>query len=872
MLYIILLQIVLTIAFCNGLVYNTEICTRDDIASRSFLSSRLVFQGPSIPPSNAVHGPVQRGHFWLARKGRTTFPFAFQIPEDAPSTINFQRLASLRYVITGNVQIFYSGREDTVFKSKEAFVVESWHRHRAASIPRGLSSPDEPFGPPTEAMARRRLFLGGPGALQLTVSLKQTVYRYGQNIPVSVHVRNDTRRYVQGIRIYIGHRLRIHLAGADASKAISQIVSEVSFDSSDFSFQPGIERSIVTHVAVPPKVRTSQQNSLFRIDCFMIVSCYIGPFSRDLSVELPIVLIHNASFNSPIDIDMRQNRYVNRYNLLDEEAILAQADKDAKRERRRRRRTKVAAEDQGDDALTSPSKEELAGKRILPWHTNEEQPPSGLGSQPSSVASSTSDLPTLDLPPALNQLSPPSLTELTSESDTEEGRLIAGSPNLGPASPITYMPAHERVRYAPFRVPSTRRAQQAPLRKLLYQYDDITHTKVPEKQEPEQNQDDTPVCGTPQFSSSASSGQLSESAAPIVNSPNATSAPIQITAQSPGLRVGHQLGSSPSSSPLQEEQIVAGSLPTNMESILHGPRRSFQDNIAPSPVMRKPRPLPVPPVRSNVQRMPEPIFVKKASDASRDLPTSQATEAPAPSGIARLIQWGASSLTQLVGGNTNAADTTTVDPPTQPDTTVSTSHQQDKHPRENARGGKTDNLSDEESEDEREQPAVRRMFTPRVIVARHARQPIVSEDLTCTSREHGVGETASRPSDLTAEKAAAAILGRRRYPVRPSLNNDATTDAFSSSYSPMSNERAHRMPGAKTSPVTSTDVQTHDKTSSTTAIKPIRPPNAVRPYPPPPSSTKYTTPRNDIVARPMTPKLREYMERYVDATKKSSYS
>ena len=53
-----------------------------------------------MPPSSAVSGPL-KGGYWKANKGKTVFPFAFELPLDCPSSFSFQTVASLRYVVTG---------------------------------------------------------------------------------------------------------------------------------------------------------------------------------------------------------------------------------------------------------------------------------------------------------------------------------------------------------------------------------------------------------------------------------------------------------------------------------------------------------------------------------------------------------------------------------------------------------------------------------------------------------------------------------------------------------------------------------------------------------------------------------------------------
>ncbi|RKP26089.1 hypothetical protein SYNPS1DRAFT_22070, partial [Syncephalis pseudoplumigaleata] len=123
-----------------------------------------------IDHGRPIHAGIEgKGHFWLARKGKTTFPFAFRVPADAPSSAVFQTVASLRYVVTGVVQIFYGGQEDTVFRSKEAYVIESFEGRRLSSLLLDVRG-----GTPVEATNTRRLFFGGPGALQLTAQLEQT--------------------------------------------------------------------------------------------------------------------------------------------------------------------------------------------------------------------------------------------------------------------------------------------------------------------------------------------------------------------------------------------------------------------------------------------------------------------------------------------------------------------------------------------------------------------------------------------------------------------------------------------------------------------------------------------------------------------------
>ena len=93
--------------------------------TQSFLSSRLVFQGDRLPPSSAVSGKNQDGYY-IANKGKTVFPFSFELPLDSPRSYTFQNMARLRYMVMVIVNFRYKGHNDVLFKSREAIVVDRW--------------------------------------------------------------------------------------------------------------------------------------------------------------------------------------------------------------------------------------------------------------------------------------------------------------------------------------------------------------------------------------------------------------------------------------------------------------------------------------------------------------------------------------------------------------------------------------------------------------------------------------------------------------------------------------------------------------------------------------------------------------------------
>lgn len=104
---------------------------RDRLATNTFLHLTRYFQGPSLPPSNAVHPyalpgaePLPAGYY-PARKGTTTFFFRFPIPSTSPSSIDFGKsLAKLRYEVRASVGLSWEGGRQLLITKKDVDVVE----------------------------------------------------------------------------------------------------------------------------------------------------------------------------------------------------------------------------------------------------------------------------------------------------------------------------------------------------------------------------------------------------------------------------------------------------------------------------------------------------------------------------------------------------------------------------------------------------------------------------------------------------------------------------------------------------------------------------------------------------------------------------
>lgn len=95
------------------------------------MSAKRLFQGPGLPPSNAVYAHPQPGapslppQYHQARKGCTTFFFNFPLPLSSPNSVNFGNgLAKIFYEIRAVVAVFWKGERTIVRYNKEVVVTE----------------------------------------------------------------------------------------------------------------------------------------------------------------------------------------------------------------------------------------------------------------------------------------------------------------------------------------------------------------------------------------------------------------------------------------------------------------------------------------------------------------------------------------------------------------------------------------------------------------------------------------------------------------------------------------------------------------------------------------------------------------------------
>ena len=98
-----------------------ELTSRDHSATSTFIHTRRLYQGPGLPPSNAVlphpvaGGPPLPANYHQARRGLTTFLFRLPLPPSSPPSIDFGNgLARIRYEVRASVGVAWKNQNRLV--------------------------------------------------------------------------------------------------------------------------------------------------------------------------------------------------------------------------------------------------------------------------------------------------------------------------------------------------------------------------------------------------------------------------------------------------------------------------------------------------------------------------------------------------------------------------------------------------------------------------------------------------------------------------------------------------------------------------------------------------------------------------------------
>lgn len=302
-----------------------EVATPEVTASRCFIAARVLFQGRNLPPSSAVVAVLLDQTSSLsssssppfpARRGTTTFPFTFRIPARAPSSYTAAPFVSLRYVVTACVEFHYQDAvSDTLYKSSEAFILAAAWRNpeveRQARVALRVVNQARPWLSAT--WLRWMANASDDCPVLLVAEIPSAVATAGDPIPVRIRVTNRTAATTLGLgsaqalcvslleRCRVYRDLRPDIVVAQTLVAQQTLGSVAGIDEAhEWMVGAGEERNVVVELPVPPSTRSILAARLFAIDHLIVVSVRIGILSRNLAVEMPIVILHPASLARPV--------------------------------------------------------------------------------------------------------------------------------------------------------------------------------------------------------------------------------------------------------------------------------------------------------------------------------------------------------------------------------------------------------------------------------------------------------------------------------------------------------------------------------------------------------------------------------------------
>ncbi|PLW25645.1 hypothetical protein PCANC_28141 [Puccinia coronata f. sp. avenae] len=280
---------------------------------------KCVFQGPALPPSNAVatsEAPIG-GHYYTALRGRTKFPFAFPLPSKLPSSTNFNDKARLCYGLKATCQVLSieSRQNVLVTKSKNVQIVEKL-----------LDWNDTKYHEPVEMRGELRDPTGTGAGVWAEVKIDKMLH-YSQNsshaddglIRAQLTVKNSTRRMLSGgVNAKICRRLVLPQdPGSLTDSSRIQVVRNCTFRGIDYEFPaasgqaktvklicqlPSTTQDDIEHADHNSSCLSVRGLKLFSVDMFLRVELELGALSNDLIVDLPIYVTHASSLPKELRI------------------------------------------------------------------------------------------------------------------------------------------------------------------------------------------------------------------------------------------------------------------------------------------------------------------------------------------------------------------------------------------------------------------------------------------------------------------------------------------------------------------------------------------------------------------------------------------
>ncbi|EGF76110.1 hypothetical protein BATDEDRAFT_28810 [Batrachochytrium dendrobatidis JAM81] len=274
-----------------------EEVTESSTSTHAFLSSRIVLQGERLPLTDAIRGTCKEG-YWQANKGKTVFPFAFDLPTNLPGSYTFQSIASLKYTLTAIVQYELRGKRDTLIKSTDTIVIA---KVSSSELENTQDQNGKSLMSAESTQKLKGFFNNDDGQIKLEAAVESLFIHAGSDVFVDVGIENYSNRKVQGFKLSLIRKLVFNLHAGnilenEEAKEISETVVEVHFRDKAFSFDPNEKRSSRVHLHIPSTVCTIKNTTIADIMCFIVVSLETSSFfKQEICVNIPVSIYHKMS-------------------------------------------------------------------------------------------------------------------------------------------------------------------------------------------------------------------------------------------------------------------------------------------------------------------------------------------------------------------------------------------------------------------------------------------------------------------------------------------------------------------------------------------------------------------------------------------------
>lgn len=307
------------------LVAIEELTSRDHSATSTFIHTRRLFQGPGLPPSNAVLAhpvagePPLPAHYHQARRGLTTFLFRIPLPPSSPPSIDFGNgLARIRYEVSACAGVAWKNQNRLVTSQCPVDVLQ---RYPGDDDP--VLGDDSLHNWP----APECLVIGEGGKVWAQARVLGGMLIAGESACIELQVKNHSAKKTSGIHITLGRHLHLpspaHGSGKKAPPPlqISDTLASIAFRGPEYTSNPGTEgiaqlvfdvprtaRTVSAHPRHAGDVEENEDEAiavkkrtppLFEIRGVVTIRISMPLGSTDIVLELPVAIFHPATLPPP---------------------------------------------------------------------------------------------------------------------------------------------------------------------------------------------------------------------------------------------------------------------------------------------------------------------------------------------------------------------------------------------------------------------------------------------------------------------------------------------------------------------------------------------------------------------------------------------